>query len=87
MEKRLGELAEPYLTGEGGAYGNAGKTLTGAGALAMAAAGRTRRGAAVAGALLCAGSLCFRFSVWKAGVQSARDPKYTIVAQRERARA
>jgi hypothetical protein len=37
------------------------------------------------GALVCAGELCLRWSVYKAGFQSARDPKYTVKPQRERA--
>jgi hypothetical protein len=31
-----------------------------------------------------AGSLCTRLGVFEAGMQSARDPKYTVVPQRER---
>jgi hypothetical protein len=36
------------------------------------------------GALLAAGSLLTRFGVFDAGMASARDPKYTVVPQRER---
>jgi hypothetical protein len=42
-------------------------------------AGRRR-----AGGLLAAGSLLTRFGVFEAGMASARDPKYTVVPQRER---
>jgi hypothetical protein len=31
-----------------------------------------------------AGELCLRWSVFKAGFQSARDPKYTVEPQRHR---
>ena len=31
-----------------------------------------------------AGSLCTRMGVYEAGLASARDPKYTVVPQRER---
>jgi hypothetical protein len=31
-----------------------------------------------------AGSACTRFGVFEAGQASARDPKYTVVPQRER---
>ena len=56
------------------------------GALLLATRGRKQRGAAaLGGALICAGELCLRYSVFKAGFQSARDPKYTIKPQRERA--
>jgi hypothetical protein len=38
----------------------------------------------MSGAGLLAGSLCGRFSTFEAGQASARDPKYTVVPQRER---
>ncbi len=38
------------------------------------------------GALILAGAACERWSVFKAGFQSARDPKYTVMPQRERLR-
>jgi hypothetical protein len=31
-----------------------------------------------------AGSACLRFGVFEAGQESARDPRYTVVPQRER---
>ena len=40
--------------------------------------------AAVSGAALLAGSVCTRFGVFEAGQASAKDPKYTVVPQRER---
>ncbi len=40
-----------------------------------------------AGALLAAGLLLTRFGVFKAGMASARDPKYTVVPPRERIKA
>ena len=36
------------------------------------------------GAALMAGSACTRFGIFEAGQASARDPKYTVVPQRER---
>ena len=36
--------------------------------------------------MVCAGELCLRWSVYKAGFLSARDPKYTVKPQRDRAR-
>jgi hypothetical protein len=38
----------------------------------------------VGGALVCAGELCLRWAVFKAGFQSARDPKYVVESQRQR---
>ena len=40
--------------------------------------------AVLSGAALLAGSACTRFGVFEAGQASARDPKYTVVPQRER---
>ena len=37
--------------------------------------------------MICAGEMCLRWSVFRAGFQSARDPKYTVKPQRERANA
>jgi hypothetical protein len=85
MERRLGELlSEPYRTGGAARLARAARGLTAGGATLMAVAGRRRAGAAVAGGLLLAGSACQRWAVFKAGLDSARDPKYTIVPQRAR---
>jgi formate-dependent nitrite reductase membrane component NrfD len=80
MEHRLGETGEVYRQGAAGSFARAAKALTLGGA-ALLATRRTKLGAAV----VAAGSLCMRWSVYKAGQQSARDPKYTVKPQRERA--
>ncbi|MDQ4086039.1 MAG: nitrite reductase, partial [Actinomycetota bacterium] len=52
---------------------------------AAAALGRHSRVLSVAGGTaLAAGSLLTRFGVFQAGLASAKDPKYTVVPQRER---
>jgi formate-dependent nitrite reductase membrane component NrfD len=84
MEKRLGDLAMPYHEGEAGAYERAARVLTGVGAVLMVAAGRRRRTAIAAGALILAGAVCKRWATFKAGFQSAEDPNYTVGPQRER---
>jgi hypothetical protein len=86
MKRRLGKLlAEPYDEGEAGRYEKIARALTGAGAALMGLAGRKRRLAAIAGgALVLAGAVTERWAVFKAGFQSARDPKYTVMPQRER---
>jgi formate-dependent nitrite reductase membrane component NrfD len=84
MERRLGFLAEPYKRGRAGALATAAKGLTAAGALTMLLQGRQRTGAVGAGALLLAGSLAERFAILRAGLDSARDPRYTVVPQRQR---
>ena len=63
----------------------ASKALTAVGALGAALlGGRSRAAAVVSGALPMAGSACTRFGVFEAGQESAHDPKYTVVPQRER---
>jgi hypothetical protein len=84
MERRLGFLGEPYRRGSVGRMTTAAKTLTLAGALTMVLQGRRRAGALVAGPLLLTGSLIERFGIFHAGLDSARDPQYTVVPQRER---
>ena len=85
MERRLGEIGEVYSQGEAGKFSWAAKGLSTAGAALLARRGRESRGAAVlGGALVCAGELCLRWAVFKAGFQSARDPKYVVESQRQR---
>jgi hypothetical protein len=82
MERRLGELGEPYREGEAGRFAQAAKALTAAGGLLMAAR-RRRRGAA----LMLAGAFATRWSIYKAGFQSAANPRYVVEPQRARAAA
>src|SRR5215218_1176868 len=86
MKRRLGDfLAEPYEQDEADRYDKIAKGLSSLGAAVTAFGGRKSRLAAIAGgALILAGAACERWSVFKAGFQSARDPKYTVMPQRER---
>ena len=85
MERRLGFVGEVYKQGAAGRLGHLSKAMTGAGAALLASKGRRSRAAAVTGsALVLGGELALRWSVFKAGFQSARDPRYTVIPQRER---
>jgi formate-dependent nitrite reductase membrane component NrfD len=86
MERRLGPLvSEPYRRGTAGRLTRASKLCVAAGAGLLATRGGRRRSAAMTGsALLLTGEVLLRFAVWKAGSQSARDPRYTVIPQRER---
>jgi Polysulfide reductase len=85
MEKRLGMLGEPYKQDEAGRYAKLAKACTLGGAGLLALAGRRSRLASIAGgALVLGGEAALRWSVFKAGFQSARDPKYTVIPQRRR---
>jgi formate-dependent nitrite reductase membrane component NrfD len=84
MEERLGFVGEPYRQGTAGRLAKTAKALSLAGAAVTAVAGRRRAGAAAGGALVLAGGMCLRWAVYKAGFQSARDPRYTVELQRRR---
>jgi hypothetical protein len=84
MESSMGITAEPLHRDRAGRLMRASRALTVAGALGSVLGGRSRLAAGVSGAALAAGSVCTRFGVFEAGQQSARDPKYTVVPQRER---
>ena len=84
MVHRLGLVAEPYRTGRAGGLMRAGEVLTLTGLVTALFARRSRAIAALSGGALLAASACTRFGVFEAGLASARDPKYTVIPQRER---
>lgn len=88
MQHRLGFVGEVYKKESAGKLARASKVLTAAGGALLARRGRQSRGAAVAGgALVLAGELALRWSVFRAGFQSARDPRYTVIPQKQRKEA
>jgi DMSO reductase anchor subunit len=87
MEARLGDLAEPYKSGQASTPAKAAKALLAAGAGLVLAGGR-RPVLAKAGAVATlAGVALTRGSIFKAGFDSAEDPRFTVRAQRERIKA
>ncbi|MEX2291223.1 MAG: NrfD/PsrC family molybdoenzyme membrane anchor subunit [Mycobacteriales bacterium] len=84
MERSMGITAEPLHAGHAGTLMRTSTLLTAAGALGAVVGRRSRAASALSGAALLAGSACLRFGVFEAGQESARDPKYTVVPQRER---
>ncbi len=85
MEHSMGLSAETLHQGKPGRLIRASKILTATGAAgALLLGGRSRVAAVLSGAALLAGSACTRFGVFEAGIESAHDPKYTVVPQRER---
>ena len=77
-------VAEPYHEGRAGKLMRAAKACTASGLGLAVLGGRTRWGRVASGTLLAAGSLLTRFGVFEAGMASAKDPKYTVIPQRER---
>jgi hypothetical protein len=83
MSRQLGDHGEPYRQGPASRFRRLSQACIAGGAALLAWRGRSSRAASVAsGALLCAGALSTRWSVYKAGFQSASDPKYVIGPQR-----
>ncbi|WP_433549708.1 NrfD/PsrC family molybdoenzyme membrane anchor subunit [Micromonospora zamorensis] len=87
VETRLGLLSEPYRQGGPGRLLRAGRTLTAGGVAGALLGRRSRLVGALSGAALLAASVVTRFGIFYGGVASARDPRYTVVPQRERADA
>jgi formate-dependent nitrite reductase membrane component NrfD len=85
MVSRLGLVGEAYTTGRAHRLRTWSERLTLAGAVgAVTVARRSRVGAVASGLALLAGSALQRFGVFEAGVESTKDPRYTVVPQRER---
>jgi len=84
LEHRLGLASEAFSEEVPRRLMRAARYLTAAGALGAVLSRRSRVGSALAGAALLGGSLCTRFGVYEAGKASSRDPRYTVVPQRER---
>ncbi len=87
VEHGHGLLSEPYRTGRPARLLRAARMLTAAGAIGALAGRRSRTVSALAGLSLLAGSLATRFGIFEAGLESAKDPKYTVIPQRERLQA
>lgn len=84
MSRNAGLIGEPLHQGMPGKLLKASKALTVVGS-ALTLLGRRRRLPAVAAGLaLNAASALLRFGVFHAGMESAKDPKYTVVPQKER---
>jgi formate-dependent nitrite reductase membrane component NrfD len=86
MERRLGALAHgTYQSGPAGRFAKLANVSAAAGGLVLAAGGRRSRLAAVAGGVtLAAGAFFERWSVFRAGFQSAADHTQVIGPQRAR---
>ncbi|GAA1157068.1 polysulfide reductase NrfD [Nocardioides aquiterrae] len=80
-----GLVAEPYRIGLPGRLMTTARNATAVGsAITLLAGKRSRLLAVLAGATYVGASLATRFGIFEAGMESARDPKYTVVPQRDR---
>lgn len=84
LEQHLEELDidEPLSSGEGSGKLRLAKALVVAGGIGTMLAGRSRVAAIASGAALAAASALTRFGIVEAGIESAKDPKYTVRVQR-----
>jgi hypothetical protein len=87
MKRAMGLSAEAYRKGKAGRFDAAARNLTTAGLVGSIVGARSRVARIATGTALAAGSLCTRLAVFYAGVESAEDPRYTVVPQRARATA
>jgi hypothetical protein len=84
MNRRIGLVGEVYRQGRAGAVLRGARALTCIGAGTALLAGRSRTAAVVSGACLTAAAVATRYGIFEAGRASVRDPRYTVVPQRER---
>lgn len=85
MRSSMGRAAGALATGTPGRLHRAATALTFAGAVGSVLVGRRNRAwGAACGLALSAGSVLTRFAIFQAGQESARDPAYTIIPQRDR---
>ncbi len=89
LEKHLDAVGvlEPLHHGAEGRRMRLSKALTVAGGAITLLAGRTRAGAVAGGLALAAASALTRFAVVEAGIESAKDPRWTVEPQRRRLEA
>jgi DMSO reductase anchor subunit len=85
-KRKLGMVGEPYSTGTAGKLEKATMACAGGGAILLVSAEikRSRPLGMLGSAFVLAGSMLGRWMVFKAGFQSASDPRYTVEPQRER---
>jgi hypothetical protein len=84
MTRDMGLSAEALRSGKAKRLMDASRALTAGGAVGTIVLGRHRALAPFVGAALVAGSICTRFAIFEAGQASARDPRYTVIPQRQR---
>jgi hypothetical protein len=84
IEHRLGLLSEPYRTGRAGKLLRTGRALTVAGVVGALVGRRSRVLSALSGTALLLASLATRFGIFEGGVASTKDPRYTVLPQRQR---
>ncbi|MGJ7906522.1 NrfD/PsrC family molybdoenzyme membrane anchor subunit [Actinopolyspora sp. H202] len=83
LEHRAGRIAEVYRSGRAGSTLRAARIMATGCAVGAVFARRGTSAAILAGLCGTAASIATRYGVFEAGRESARDPYYTVVPQRE----
>jgi hypothetical protein len=83
-QRHAGIVGEVYRQGRPGRVLRVSRALTWLGAGTAILGGRSRAAAIAAGVLLTASAAATRYGIFEAGRESARDPRYTVRAQRQR---
>jgi len=84
LERQIGVPGETLHRGRAGRLLKLAKALTIGGAALTVVGGRWRPSAVAAGLALATASALTRFGVVEAGMESAKDPRYTVVPQKQR---
>ncbi len=84
LERRSDIAAEPYHIGDGARLLTYARAATVSGAVLALAARRSRVAALASAVLLAGGGLTAKFAVHRAGIDSAKDPKYVVQTQQGR---
>jgi hypothetical protein len=85
MERRMDPVAaEPLHDGTAGTLLRWSERLAVVGGLGALVSGRSRPVAVASGLALLAASACTRFGVFDAGIESAKNPRYTVEPQKRR---
>ena len=83
LERRTDIAAEPYHQGQGATMLRGARFTTMLGAVVALGARRSRVAAVTSASLLAGGGLLAKYAVLRAGVASAKDPKYVVQTQRQ----
>ncbi|HWF81491.1 MAG TPA: NrfD/PsrC family molybdoenzyme membrane anchor subunit [Streptosporangiaceae bacterium] len=83
LERRTDVAAEPYQQGQSAMMLRGARLTTMLGAAVALGARRSRIAAITSASLLAGGGLLAKYAVLRAGVASAKDPKYVVQTQRD----
>ena len=87
MERRMGLAGEAFNEGKAKRFHSFARALLTGGVICAFVSRRNRILNILSGAALLVGSAFTRFAIFEAGLNSAEDPRYTVVPQRQRVEA